>query len=299
MKNPPDAAIPPEGAPLDALVAGAHRAALARAACSEDDGAAEDQLWMWIEALRTHGGQEVLAAGARWRLADRPALRSLAANTLGQLRPALDSPPFAEACIAELLPLLDDSDADVLGDAMVNLGHLYSHKHGWDAALVARHAGHAAQNVRFACCFALGGVPAEEQPLALATLIQLMDDESEEVRDWAAFGASVTCSADSPELRAALVARLDDPVEIVRAEAILGLARRHDPRAHPAILEVLDSGCALMPIFEAAEAMPSPDFIDDLKGYLKNDPECSDIIEALQACEAEAAGRRVSPDRPG
>lgn len=299
MTNPPDPAIPPEDASLDVLVAGAHRAALAQAACGEDDGVAHDQLWLWIGALRSHGGQDVLAAGARWRLADQPALRSLAADTIGQLRPALDSPEFAEACIAELLPLLEDPHADVLGDAMINLGHLYSHKHGWDAALVARHASHAAQSVRFACSFALGGGPAEEQPLALATLIQLMDDESEEVRDWATFGASVTCSADSPELRAALVARLDDPVEIVRAEAILGLAQRHDPRAHPAILHALDSGSALAPIFEAVEAMPSPDFIEDLGGYLKNNPECSSLIEALQACEAEAAGRRVSPDRPG
>lgn len=288
---------PPEDASLDDLIAGTRASALADAAAEEEQGEEHDRLWLWIQALRQHGGEAVQGAAGQWCRDESPAMRAVGASVLGQLSPSLESPEFARACIQCLLPLLDDSDAYVLESAILNLGHLYGQDRRWDIAVVARHASHEDWNVRHACCFALGGMPAEESPLALATLIQLMGDEMDEVRDWATFGAAANSEADSPELRAALVQRLGDASEIVRAEAICGLAKRHDPRAHPAILEVLGSHEALSPVFEAAQAMPSPDFIDSLQDYLLNDPDSVIVLDALEACEAEASGREIPTDR--
>jgi HEAT repeat protein len=57
-------------------------------------------------------------------------------------------------------------------------------------------------------------------------LIRLSSDDADEVREWATFGLGTILSLDTPEVRSALFARLDDTSAIVRDEALVGLARR-------------------------------------------------------------------------
>ena len=76
-----------------------------------------------------------------------------------------------------------------------------------------------------------------------------MEDEDEDVRDWATFGVGeialleneVWRYLDSPDIRAALRKRLDDTFEDARREAIWGLARRRDPLGLKLLLEHLES----------------------------------------------------------
>ena len=67
----------------------------------------------------------------------------------------------------------------------------------------------------------------------LAALIALSADPEAAVRDWATFALGTLAEQDSPALRDALAARLDDPDEDTRLEAIHGLALRGDDRARP------------------------------------------------------------------
>lgn len=82
-------------------------------------------------------------------------------------------------------------------------------------------------------------------PAAVEALIELSRDVDDRVRDWAIFGLGQQIGpldpenrdaqpfVDTPALRDALAARLDDPHLDTRCEAIVGLAMRRDPRATP------------------------------------------------------------------
>jgi HEAT repeat protein len=63
-----------------------------------------------------------------------------------------------------------------------------------------------------------------KQDVAVQTLIELSADESADVRDWATFGLAVQTERDDPDVRAALLARMNDPDDVTREEAIRGLA---------------------------------------------------------------------------
>jgi HEAT repeat protein len=131
-------------------------------------------------------------------------------------------------------------------------------------------------------------LPRDELP-AQRLLIELSADSAEAVRDWATFGLGTCCLSDSPEIRAALVERLEDTDDQTRGEAIFGLAKRKDPRALPAIARELArdevSGLAI----EAAEKMPDQRFLPALEALLRSSPEDEDIIEAIAACRGKGA----------
>ena len=98
---------------------------------------------------------------------------------------------------------------------------------------------HTDPDVRHAVAFGMGSGSGDE---VRQTLIQLMEDQVDEVRNWATFGLGSLSDADGPEVREALRKRLDDSFEAVRDEAIWGLARRKDPSALQSLLKRLESG---------------------------------------------------------
>ena len=59
------------------------------------------------------------------------------------------------------------------------------------------------------------------------------------MRDWATFALGTLADEDTPALRDALAARLDDPDEDTRLEAVHGLALRGDHRADDAARDLL------------------------------------------------------------
>ncbi len=79
--------------------------------------------------------------------------------------------------------------------------------------------------------------------------MELMEDESDEVRDWATFGLGewdriddgIPHYADSPEIRAAFYKRLGDAYEDARREAIWGLSRRKDPLGLKLLIQLMES----------------------------------------------------------
>lgn len=80
--------------------------------------------------------------------------------------------------------------------------------------------------------------------LAVETLIDLSADEDAHVRDWATFGLATQIDRDDHVLRSALIARLDDPDDATRDEALRGLATRGDSRAIPQLLHELGGAAA-------------------------------------------------------
>jgi HEAT repeat protein len=79
---------------------------------------------------------------------------------------------------------------------------------------------------------------------AVPELIRLSRDRSARVRNWATFGLSQQLGdphpIDTPEIREALAARLQD--DAACAEAAFGLAARGDRRALPIVQRALEGG---------------------------------------------------------
>jgi len=128
-----------------------------------------------------------------------------------------------------------ECDPQPIASAVTALGHLA------DAdvvPLVLPHLEHPSRGVRFAVAFALSCFANVDS--AIAGLLRLMTDFDDEIRDWATFRIGSQGNADTPEIREALVFRLNDEDEDVRAEAAVALAKRVDSRALPWILLALD-----------------------------------------------------------
>ena len=177
--------------------------------------------------LRRYGSNAVEAARDLFREGTTDE-RDGAADLLGRL--VFEAPqPLRDACFASLVELLNleqvgADEPQVVAAIAYALGHLED-----DRAVphLIRLADHGSEEVRLAAASslpnAMGWQIDRRYPEAVDTLVRLSGDPDQDVRDWATFGLGAT-GADSGEVRAALVARLDDPDENSRAEAFMALA---------------------------------------------------------------------------
>lgn len=180
--------------------------------------------------LHARGSNEVLDAAAQLCDSAAPLERELGAHILGQLG---EGRPYREQCCDRLLLLLTDQHERVRLEAFYALGHLGNRRA--DKAL-AGHADDPDPKIRRATAFALNGTT---DPDGIRALLGLMRDPQAETRDWATTGIGQDTTIDGPDIRAALLERTDDDDTITRAEALLGLARRKDPRALPFLITEL------------------------------------------------------------
>jgi HEAT repeat protein len=128
-------------------------------------------------------------------------------------------------------------------------------------------------------------------PAAVPELLTLSRDDSADVRNWATFGLGSQLGnwgtpgfVDTPEVRDALAARLDDPHSETRAEATLGLAKRRDERATPVVARELENGTEWPHYLEAAEALADARLYETLVTVSKNGSAPGDLSAALAAC---------------
>lgn len=184
--------------------------------------------------LQARGSREVLEAAKILRRSADPARRELATDIFGEL--GLPERSFPDECCDELVDMLQsEHDLDVLQSACSAFGHLGNEKGGDALALLAHHPD---QWIRKSVAFGLCGSGATS-PLAIEALLCLMDDAFERARDWATTAIGQTPEIDGPNIREALLRRAIDSDDMVRAEAINGLARRDDDRAIALLVTVL------------------------------------------------------------
>jgi hypothetical protein len=126
--------------------------------------------------------------------------------------------------------------------------------------------------------------------------IAMSCDPSPDVRDWAccALGTQFR-GIDTPELREALVDRLDDIHTDARCEAMLGLAYRRDPRVLPYIRHALSrpSGQLYQNELIAAGAFSDPELHDLVLRHVPGWPT------AQANATADVVRRLTDPDGPG
>ena len=193
----------------------------------------DDEWQPHVCALTARASRDVLEAMETLGADDDPSTRELAAFVLGQLGTWQVS-AFPEEQAEALLDMAQrERDPQVIAAIAYAFGHLGEpHGHAWVLSLRE----HESPEIREAVAFALGGRKTDD---AVDALIGLSSDDAAPVRDWATFALGTLADRDSPALREALAARLEDPDEDTRLEAVHGLALRHDERAEEAARELI------------------------------------------------------------
>jgi HEAT repeat protein len=220
--------------------------------------------WGAIRRLHILGSREVLNASLAACSDADPLRRRIGAAILGQLGHTKIGfePVFVEERYQGLMALLaaelgGPNNPDVLSEACVALGHLNDPR---AVPIVLSLLAHPDADVRSGV---VSGLSRHDIPEAIDGLIGLSSDTDEDVRDWATFGLGQQISADTPAIRAALHARLDDPCLNARDEAIVGLAKRGDQSVLPVLIRELSTGVAL-PLLDAAIALARPELCEVL-----------------------------------
>lgn len=271
MARDPGQACAKDGRPTDELVD------LYLAAPDTDDGQQA------LATLHHRGGDAELAHGARLAKAATEAERVAGADILAQL--GWEERTHLEDSVAILLTLLDDPSDAVVSAAAIALGHRHHPRAIQPLVELARHPN---PQVRHGVVHGLTG---HEDLAAVAALIELTRDPDRDVRGWATFAIAQCTDRDSPELREALSARTEDQDPEVRGEALIGLARRGDPRALPLVRAELRGEFHGDWAVEAAEILAEPSLGPVLESlHDRLGPEDHDRFErsfrdALEACK--------------
>ncbi len=119
------------------------------------------------------------------------------------------------------------------------------------------------------------------EPHGVDALLALMEDEDSDVRDWATMALGIRPEIDSPEVRAALVARVRDTDEETRSEALAGPARRQDACVLEPLIAKLSSGRVGWNDLEAAEELADPQLVPALEGLREWWPGDSEYEQEL------------------
>jgi hypothetical protein len=125
-------------------------------------------------------------------------------------------------------------------------------------------------------------------------LIGLMSDEDDDVRDWATFGLGTQTHLDGPAVRDALLRNTADPAGETRDEAILGIARRRDPRAFDVVAARLVEAAVSNMVVEAACYLADERLLPvlrELETWWDLDERL--VANAIAACDPEQQRHRA------
>ncbi|MEO8691145.1 MAG: formyltransferase family protein, partial [Solirubrobacteraceae bacterium] len=192
-----------------------------------------DSEWApYLAALAWRADQTTLDAARALTRNVEPRARAAGAYVLGQLGvPERAFPAESAAALEELEGR--EEDPEVLATIASAFGHLGS-PYGIETLLHLRR--HPDARVREGAADALSGRDDER---VFDALVELTSDPEPSIRDWATFALGTLSPQDTPVLRDALAARLDDSSDDTRIEAVHGLALRGDARALDAVLDLL------------------------------------------------------------
>jgi HEAT repeat protein len=208
--------------------------------------------WDAIGTLRWRATSEVFDAAQCLCESDCPVEQRVGCDILAQL--GAPEKPFASAAFSLVVSVLNRADnLDALYSSISALGWLGDLR-GVD--FVLPYLDHPEEDIRFGVTHALTALCRDKR--SIDGLIRLTSDPSVHVRDWATFGLGTQSDVDTPEVRNALFARLNDPDLETRCEALVGLARRKDERVIDPLIRELSGDEVLDIAVEAAGELGDP-----------------------------------------
>lgn len=243
-----------------------------------------DAAWDAIATLQCRGSQEEFDLAQRLSRSPDEHRRRVAADVLGQL--GWSDRTFLASSVDVLIGMLGDESSDVASSAAVALGH--RHEPRAIPHLVTLQT-HADPSVR---CGVVHGLLGYDEGAAVSALLGLSRDADESVRSWATFGVGTQTEVDTGEVREALLLRTEDAEPEIRGEALIGLAKRDDRTAMPALRRELEGKLEGSWPIEAAALFGDPGLRPLLESARERSDESagrqfeSEFRDALEACGA-------------
>lgn len=203
---------------------------------TDANGGSEAVFWEAMRVLQQRASRDVFEAAQALCLSECDLEQGIGCSILSQLgSPEL---PFGQQSFPLVVSvLIKTSDIDTLASAISALGWLGDLR---GADFVLPYLNHEEWVVRYWVTQSLTSLAKDAR--CIDGLIHMTTDPAVEVRDWATFGLGTMINADTPAIRAALVARLEDEDLTVRGEALVGLAIRQDRRVIEPLLRDLEAG---------------------------------------------------------
>lgn len=251
-------------------------------------GTERDQAWEYIEALRKAGTQEVFDRSIELCSSDCANHRSLGVCVIAQfgVSTGLTEKSFHEQIESQLAKMVETESDSVVISSLISAISFQNMTQTlpWILAL----SKHSDADLRWRVAWAL---PLEVKPEhelydeVIETLIRLSADEDSQVRDWATFTLGTQLDDASERVVEALLQRTKDRDFDTRSEAIMGLARRNEPRGLQPLTELLLSDHVGELAVEAAELYANTVLLiplQKLKKWWNVDPQL--VSQAIEAC---------------
>jgi len=210
-----------------------------------------DGRWEAIRLLQNAGERSVFDQAVAWCKSSDIRKQISGVDILAQIGKTAEhhKTKFADESYPLIVDLLKSCHSNALKDSAISaLHHL---ENPLAIPLICSFCSDSDAEIRLAVAHALG-FPFANDALSVDALLKLMQDESQEVRDWATFGLGAQGDADSAEIREALVKRLSVTFADAREEAISALSKRKDLRALSPLIDLLQTGNISFCIEEAA-----------------------------------------------
>ncbi|GGO75121.1 ankyrin repeat domain-containing protein [Nonomuraea cavernae] len=209
---------------------------VARALAHRDTDEDAETWWIVADTLGKRADDETYEALAKLCVSEDAREREFGVDAIAQFGVTEDDKPYLD----RTLPLLrkmatTEGNPQVLRSVLAALGHQGDPRALPDVLDIIQRPGHKRTMTD---AIALADVLPPDHAEGLALLISMTEDTDDEVRDWATSGLA-SVAADTPEIRQALAARLDDADLRTVAEATRGLAERGDARAAHGVKRVL------------------------------------------------------------
>jgi len=214
-----------------------------------------------LALVHYRSNQEELDLGIEYCASADPLDRATGADVLAQL--GWSDQTFLAESVEILIRLLSDPAPEVISSAAFGLGHR------GDAAAIPHLlplVAHPDSRVRRGVVSALSKL---EDASAITALTTLCTDIDEDVRSWAVFGLGSIIKSDTSEIREALMVALQDAIQEIRGEALVGLALRKDDRTVDAILKEWEDDPIGILSIEAAEEIADARLLPDLRSFLE------------------------------
>lgn len=210
----------------------------------------ENSYWRYIWELHSRGNLEIFHSARELCLSSNIRSRQLGADVLGQLGP--ERPHRSESLKVLHKMLETEKSPKVLNSILTAISHSQKPEDTFGIKKISTFRDHGSKDARLSLVFAL---LYRTDRISIPTMIYLSRDKSPMVRDWATFGLGTQIELDTPAIRKALVERLKDPDCDTRCEALMGLAKRKDPRVKDALIKELAREDVTSLPFEAASEL--------------------------------------------
>jgi len=202
---------------------------------TNDEDAADSIYWDAMRELHRRGTVEVFNAAKSLCESPCPVEQRIGCVILAQLGGS--ESPFASRSFPLVVSVMERvENLDTLASALCALGWFGDPR---GVSHVLPYLDHPDSDIRYWVTHALTALREDQR--SIDGLIHLSSDAAAEVRDWATCGLGSLIDRDSPAIREALIARLGDLDDIVRGEALVGLAKRQDSRVIEPLRQALEA----------------------------------------------------------